>query len=264
MGVGTPLAVYGVVFWDHAPVAVLSSGGLLLLARGAQAGSDRTIFWGGVLVGAATWFRNEAYLFAAAAVGAWTLAVGRKHLGSLVAGLACGAAPAWALNWQLYGHALGLKGLAAVEAAHSRLGGEGWLWDRALVAYDALVSTEDFVNARSPTRVFASLAISVVWVTSAMLLALGTRSGNAVSIVCAGVGVAGTSLWLWASRWEIMGLLPAVPALVVLSLWKPHDRWERLTGWVAGLYVLGVLAVGSTGGLQWGPRYLLPVVPPLV
>ncbi|MDR7400486.1 MAG: hypothetical protein QN144_14415 [Armatimonadota bacterium] len=264
VGLGTPLVVYSVVFWDHAPVAALTTAAAWLLCRSVE---DRTgsLLAAGVVLGVATWFRNEAYLFAAAAMAAWGAVAGLGRLPRLVVGFLLGAGLAWALNWQLYGHPLGLKGLAGIEAVRGRLGGaEGWLLRRVLAAYDLLISTERFVDAQAPVRVGTSAGVATVLVLSALLFRAGACSRSVLSLLSAGAAVATVTVWLLGTGSEVMGLLPAVPAVALLGLWKPETAWERVVGWTAGLYVLGVLVVSSEGGLQWGPRYLLPAVPLLM
>jgi hypothetical protein len=264
VGAGTPLIVYSVVFWDHSLVTALVTAGLYLVSTGETPGKWRRLL-AGVVLGIGTWFRNEGYVFAAAVLAASAAALPRRSVASLGAGLVCGAAPGWAMNWHLYGHPLGLKGLAGVEAARARLGGlEGWLWQRALAAYDLLFSTEQFQNAWEPVRAAESLGFVAVVVVAALLLREGLRTRNAVSAVFAGAAVALATAWVVTRPdAEVMGLIPAVPALGALAIWNPSTDRERLVGSAALLYVLAVVAVGSEGGLQWGPRYLLPAIPAL-
>ena len=264
VGVGTPLIVYGVVFWDHSLVTALATAGLYLLSTGETSGEWRRLL-AGIVLGIGTWFRNEGYVFAAALLAASAVALPRRSVGSLAAGLVCGAAPGWAMNWHLYGHPLGLKGLAGVEAARARFGGlGGWLWQRALAAYDLLFSTEQFQNALEPLRVAESLGFAAVVFAASLLLRAGLRTGNGVSAMFAGAAVALATAWLVTRPdAEVMGLIPAVPALGGLAIWRPYTGQERLVGSAALLYVAAVVAVGSVGGLQWGPRYLLPAVPAL-
>ncbi len=171
----------------------------------------------------------------------------------------------WAVNCQVYGHPLGIKGLAGAAAVRERLtGAEDWLFGRLLAAYDLLVSTERFQDAGAPVRVLESFVLAAVLVASAALLRWAFRRGSALGLALPGLAVAVATGSLVTSGAEVMGLLPAVPALPLLGLWQRRERWEGLVAWVALLYVAGVVAVGSEGGLQWGPRYLLPAVPLLV
>ncbi len=130
--------------------------------------------------------------------------------------------------------------------------------------YDLLVSTENFQDAGAPVRVLESCAVAAVLVTSAAVLRSALRSRSAAPLVLPGLAVAVAIGWSVTSGAEVMGLLPAVPALALLGLWRPRERWERLVASVALLYTAGVVATGSEGGLQWGPRYLLPAIPLLV
>lgn len=264
VGLGTPLIVYSTVFWDHAPVTALSTASLVLLTNGRLL-EGRGAFWAGVLAGAPTWFRNEGYVFALAVLTGCGLVARRRGLPALALGVLCGAAVGWILNWQLYGHPLGLKGLAGARAVQARLGGaEGWLAQRVVAAYDLLVSVERFVDALEPVRVGESLAVAAAVLVASALLRLGVVNRSPASVVAAGVGVVGVTGWLLGSDSEVMGLVPAVPAIALLGLWKPLGPWERLVGWTGIAYVVSAVILGSEGGLQWGPRYLLPVVPALV
>lgn len=264
VGLSTPLIVYSAVFWDHALVAALTTTCFVLLAR-APVGDRRSIFWAGALAGAATWFRNEGYLFVVSLLTAWTLVARRRSLLPLALGVLCGAAVGWILNWYVYGHPLGLKGSAGARAVQARLGGaEGWLLGRALAAYDLLVSTERFVDAGEPVRIAESAALVAAVLLGSALLRLGVVNRSPASVVAAGVGVVGVAGWLLGSDSEVMGLVPAVPAVALLGLWTPAGPWERLVGWTGITYVMGAVALGSEGGLQWGPRYLLAVLPVLL
>lgn len=264
VGLGTPLAVYSVVFWDHAPVAALTAGSLVLLTADFEARRS-VAFLAGALTGIAMWFRNEAYIFAVALATSWAVVGGWRRLPPLVAGMLCAAAPVWLLNWHLYGHPLGLKGLTGTQAVAARLGGaQGWLWGRLLAAYDLLISIENFQNASSPKKLSESVGVVGVLAGSGLLLRLGAANCAPTSVYTAGLAVGAVAAWLVTNGSEVMGLLPAVPVLVMLGLSRPKDGVERLVGLATALYVLGVLATGSEGGLQWGPRYLLPAVPGLV
>lgn len=265
VGLGTPLAVYSVVFWDHAPVTALTTGAIFCLARSLEGERGIGPVVAGVLLGLAVWLRNEAYVFAAAAMVLWTVVAGQRRLLPVALGFLLSASFVWALNWHLYGHPLGLKGLAGMEAVKSRLGGaEGWLVRRVLAAYDLLVSTERFVDAQDPIRVGTSLGVAAVIILSGWLLRLGVRYLSASSILFGGGAVVVVVGWLVATGSEVMGLLPAVPALALLALANLKSAWERLALGTTLLYVAAVVVIGSEGGLQWGPRYLLPVTPLLV
>ncbi len=61
---GTPLALYGVTFWEHAPACALSAAGLLRLARTDVPERAHAFGWG-LVMGLAGWLRPEHFVLAA-------------------------------------------------------------------------------------------------------------------------------------------------------------------------------------------------------
>lgn len=82
--------------------------------------------------------------------------------------------------------------------------------------------------------------------------------------VGAGVAVLGP-VYAAVTGQHLMGLLPTMPFVAALPLAvgnpSPEVRYPLLVG---SLYFAAVLATASVGGLQWGPRYLLPAIPLIV
>jgi hypothetical protein len=59
-------------------------------------------------------------------------------------------------------------------------------------------------------------------------------------------------------------LLPAAPLVVLAFLPGTGSAWERFLWAVCALFTAAVIVTGTHGGLQWGPRYLLPILPALI
>ncbi len=266
----TPLAVYGLLFWDHAPVAGIGAGAAALATAAGLQRRSALAFLSGLLAGLGVWLRTEMYLFAVALIlAAWRVfgrpVATRISVGALVLALAV-----WTLNLHLFGHPLGLKGEAAVSARVAEIRSaaravEEWARRRLLVAYDLLISTEQPQNGEQPERIGPSLGVSSAVVAGGALLTWGVWSQDVVRILAgAGIAVLGP-VYAAISGQHLMGLLPTMPLVAVLPLAvgnpNPEVRFPLLVG---SLYSAAVLATGSVGGLQWGPRYLFPVVPLVV
>jgi hypothetical protein len=289
VGAASPLVVYAAVFWDHTVVAALGAGAVaLLLGAGERGRGWRQGFWAGFLLGLGPHFRNETYVFAVA-VAVGLVASGRRSLlPQLLTGFAAAVAPLWAYHLSWFGHPLGYKGKALIEATAAP-GLWGYVQHRLLVAYDLLLSVEHYGNAFRPQRLAESAFVALGLLGGSALLRSGVRRGSPAVVAAGGLLVAATGARLVALRIAVMGLLPSLPWVALALLRQPRavgipsrnpcggcnrgpgssrrdfgdGAEDRFLWTVVGAYTLGVAAVGSVGGLQWGPRYLLPAVPVL-
>jgi hypothetical protein len=233
----------------------------------------------GALLGLGLWLRNEMYLLAAAVGLAWLVTCAPRQRAGVVPlaiGTALAALPAWLMNLRLFGHPMGWKaqGLVAgrsaeVAQAVTGAGTAGWLAERGANLYHVLFAldfTTIFADAPGipPQAVTAGLLVGGVLVAAAWLFRAGLRR-RARRLLAAGVlAVAAGVLLAVSGRTPLAGLLPAVPIVVLAALSAWRDRWQRFVAIACALYIAGVIVTGSHAGLQWGPRYLLPVAPALV
>jgi len=263
VGLASPLVVYAAVFWDHTLVTALGAGAVAVLLAGGEGGSGwRSGFWAGVLLGLGPYFRNEMYVFTAA-VAVGLVASGRRNLlPQVLTGFAAAAAPLWAYHLWWFGHPLGYKGKALMEATAAP-GLWGYVQHRLLVAYDLLLSVEHYGNAFRPQRLAEAAFVALGVLAGAALLRLGVRRRSPAVVGAGGLLVAAVAAGLVALRTPVMGLLPSVPWVALALLRQPRESEDRFLWSLAGAYTMGVALVGSVGGLQWGPRYLLPAVPVL-
>jgi hypothetical protein len=275
VGLATPLFMYGVVFWDHSLAVALAAGALLLLARAVSGPAERgwDVVGAGALLGLGLWFRNEMYAFAAAVILAWIFTSGRsglRNLGLLLSGAAGPAGGLWVLNTMLFGSAVGWKGHDLVATritgvAHASTGTPGavaWIIDKLSNAYYQLVSPDFY--AFNPTAIMGGVMLSGALLLGALLLIFGVRRHSGFQIFLgAGVATAVTIL-LAADRTMVSGLLPTAPVVVLALGAGFRGRWERFLWSVIVLFGAAIIATGTHGGLQWGPRYLLPAIPALV
>ncbi len=266
LGLGSPLVPYAASFWDHAPAVALAAVACALLVRGLEESSPRALGLAGFLVGLGFWLRNEMYVLAAAFLVGWLLFGAPRVYGAfaLGAGMVAAGAPLWAWNASLFGHPLGYKGASLVasraEAVATAAGGE-WGAQRLLVAYYQLVNT-DFYGL-TWRHLWTSLAVTAAFLAAVLLLGVGVRGRSERLVALGGLVAVASALFVVAGRSAVSGLLPAFPALLLAFVPGRRERWERLL-WGVGLgFAVGVVLTGTRGGVQWGPRYLLPILPAL-
>ncbi|HYM91610.1 MAG TPA: hypothetical protein VEW91_08265, partial [bacterium] len=274
LGLGTPLFIYGVVFWDHSLAVLLSAGALAILGVEAEAprpGHSAAVAAAGALLAMGFWLRSEMYLLALAAGAGWVVAVPRGRSKGLIA-LACGGAlPAaclWIANARLFGSPLGWKGQDLIAtrmsgAAHAAAGGwAGWVSEKLGNAYYQLISPDFY--AFNPPAVATGVAVGLALLLAGVLIRMGVGRRSIPAIVSGTVLGAGTAVWIATGRTAVSGLLPASPLVVLALLRGSGSPWERFLWVTTGLFGAAVIATGTHGGLQWGPRYLLPILPVLV
>ncbi|MDR7563721.1 MAG: hypothetical protein QN134_09270 [Armatimonadota bacterium] len=271
----TPLAVYGLLFWDHAPAAGLGAGAAALVTAAGWQKRDAPAFLSGLLAGLGLWLRTEMYLFTVALMLAAWRVFGRRVAAWVAVGALVPALAVWTLNLHLFGHPLGLKGEAAVGARVAEVRSaaqavEGWAKRRLLVAYDLLISTEQPQNGEQPERIGPSLAVSGAVVAGSALLTWGAWSRDVARIlVGAGVAVLGP-VYAAVTGQHLMGLLPTMPFVAALPLAvgnpSPEVRYPLLVGpctsrrcsprpaWAVSSGALGTCSPRSR--LSCGPRWL--------
>jgi hypothetical protein len=273
LALGTPLLIYSGVFWDHSLAVALAAGALALIIGTIEDFRllPGTLVAAGALLGAGTWVRNEMYLLAAVAIVLWPLTARRSRLAGLLA-LASGAGLMvglqWAINTRLYGSAMGYKGQGlvagrvqdAVTAGGSRFA--PWISDKLGNLYYQIVSPDFY--AFSSGAILIGVTIAGALLLAGILMRVGVGRRSTWLITAGGLVGATTSILAVSSRTSVSGLLPAMPFVVLLMLPGAAATWERYLAGVAAVFTAAVILTGTHGGLQWGPRYLLPILPALV
>lgn len=272
----TPVLFYGAEFWDHAPAAaavmvaanVLAPGAPVTVRRGVAAGAALAI--GGL-------FREEALLAAPALLvarvcvdAACSTSRARSVFGPdtvtlalpVLAGMAAVFLATLPLNHVVYG------AWSPYHLISEMAKSAPFFEQRSLAIRELLLPG-------SSLPLFGALAAAVV-------VFAWWKQAPGVQLAIAHVSVAGLILLagilpLWRSGFA--GLItfyayrissaaytwPFVIALVYVALLPREGPRTAVPGYlaIAGLAIAGlaIALTPSTGGAQWGPRYLLPAAP---
>ena len=266
VGLASPLAIYALDFWEHAPgVALVLWGGVFLYDV-----VDRRAGWRGALVsgacfGAAATMRTEALVFAAVAAAVAGVLLLRRAWrdrspapGVLVALGAAWSAGVVALvvSNQVLERALVGGGIRASRAAGTASAAGAGADLRAKEALTTAVGLNQFVP--SIDWVVGGAMVALVMYASWRLTA-SDRSGRLLG----GAAFVAAALLYWLKLSDGLGFVPGVLsasplAAAGLALGWSARRW-RPVGVAAGAAVPIVWYFQYSGGAnpQWGARYLL-------
>ncbi len=275
LGLATPLFFYAVTFWEHNLAVLATTAAVVVLLRDGNAISIRTSLAAGLLLGAAIWFREECYLFAASVV--LTLLVTRSGLRSVagsIAGAAATVFPLWILQWQVLGKPFGKRVEGAAEYGllpqETGTGVLGYLGDRVetLYAWTLGLHQNAGLTLLVSIPLIAGLVLFLILGRNKNRLVLTWGATAVYAILC--LAVLGSLDERVFSTYFAGGLFATAPILAVLLtgaiLPGEHHRARREI--FLGVLVLIFLSaavllspVKYQRGVHWGPRYLLPVLP---
>ncbi len=281
-GLSSPLLIYSIEFWEHTPGAVLAALALAGIVKAID--SRRRALWligAGMAIGVGLTMRAELYVYPIAiALGLVLLRSVLPFFRSIVF-LALGGllttGPWWLYQAARWGNPLGprvaqnVPGLGGTEMLQ-RLGdttGRNWT-----MAWPGGGSGVEWLNV---------LGVTLVLLTVLALVLRRAQLGRALFWISAVTIVGMMVIVLWRlAHWqnEITlrpdDLLTTFPAILVLFLLLPysfaHQRAtaasnRMLTRFLlvvaVSFLVLVVLVSPFQGGVQWGPRFLLPMIVPL-
>jgi hypothetical protein len=266
VGLATPIAIYALDFWEHAPGVAFAVWGIVFAVDLV----DRRAGWGGALAsgalfGAAATMRTEALVYAAvtALVVAAVLVHGafmtrdapwRRFVGLGTAGIA-GLGGVLVINQLLERAVVGGSIRAGRAAGTASMGGEG-LWLRMREAFTTAVG----LNRFEPTTdwILGGLIVTVVAFAAWRLTSFdgSHRRIGLLALVAA--------VWLYGMQMAgglgfVPGVLSASPlAAAGIAIGWSARRW-RTPGAIALAAVPLVWFFQFTGGAnpQWGGRYVL-------
>jgi hypothetical protein len=294
VGVSSPLLIYSLEFWEHTSGALLALLALAALVKANEAPRPtRWLIAAGAALGLSLTMRAEMYVYPVAVVISWAtlrragstsaapatyslrhvLERGLYPLGWMTLGGAIVAGPWWLYQWIHWGSPLGPRvqqnlPLFGGGDMLARLGdttghNEVMLWPIAGAGQDVLAAL--LIGAvvlalglagwqriqKSPTRIQRGGR----WLQTALL-----------------IGLAALTTWRIAQGQRPNDLLSTFPAILLL-LWPLFSKSgvRNQKSEVARFLLVTSLAFISLvflispfeGGIQWGPRFLLPAIAPL-
>lgn len=274
-GLASPLFFYSLTFWEHTLAACLCTGGILLLHRGGCAKNGRInvrSLLAAILMTLAAWLRGEVFiLLLACGLAMLCCRTYRRQLPFFILGITAALLPYVLINHQLYATSVSpqlpetgasLQYLATLPARWGEIASyllTGYLDHPLLNRFLFLLGVGPallvyFFRQRSTRRD----ALILAWYALLCLTALATL--GRLFFLDSPMGSSMTILGLFGS-------LPYLPlALVRDDALDPEQKASlRFLALIALLTLAGFcLGLPSRGGLQWGPRYALPLVPLLI
>jgi hypothetical protein len=260
LGLCTPIAFYSLLFWDHTLGTLLATLALLLIIRNLEQPKRWTLLLAGIALGSAIWVRSELYVMAAVMPVAYLLFGSRRlgHAAFLLVGTVTSLAPLWVFQFVVYGDVIG-----------PHLGHFAWLGEKLPVTTSRLaVLYYTLLEGNS------NLALSFLYITAFAASALIVRSRRLhshtvlISVVFPVLALAAIPNILEAAAGRPFGgLISTVPLLAfsfaALPASTEGSKSRFLLAVSLGYVALVCLATPVDPGLQWGPRFLLPVIPPM-
>ncbi|MBI5564528.1 MAG: hypothetical protein HY870_06515 [Chloroflexi bacterium] len=270
---------YGLTYWEHTLHSLLILSGFAAAIRGVTTNRARWFSLCGLLLGLAFYLRLETMIF----IGAIGLLIAgrlivrlRRRVAArsiLVSLLVFGASviiavtPFLARNQLIEGHPLGRRNAADVARTADRVLSYGR--ESALeIAPNVLIGSVGHQGVDlSPSLRWLFVVAAIGCFASGWLL----RRGWDVPVYVSALALLALSGFVLLSPEDyssIHGLVLSAPYLAFAG-WGLHptaDRVTRLWGTLAvlgiGLYVFATAIGGwsAQGGLQWGPRYALPLI----
>ncbi len=275
----SPLLFYGATFWEHTLAAAIISAALIPLCKKdpisaaagpGEEGVSPAGLTAGIMLGCASAVRTETAIMIPAVLAAgvitWGARAFARRAAAIVAGAAVSVVPQAIYHLKVFGSWLPPHLTTNLPMGHAGAAGTAGVdlllpvvW-RPVVLGSALLLLALFVVIRKRPQREAPVLMATAAGASGLLLAVGPL----------------LTLWLeFGSRalsthergYQSLAHTAPLVALLPFLLLRPAataGQRVRFLGSSAAIFILLTQAVTPVpGGLQWGPRLLLPAIPPL-
>ena len=264
-GLGSPIWVYSVTFWEHTIAVCLCVWSLCFLVQHMDRGGRASLASAAVLAALGVYFRDELYIFCLliCAMAAYFGTGQRLRTGAEATCMTVLAlVPLWLFQWHAIGHPFGFHLGAHLLTVDGVL---DHLVTRPQLLFNMLVSSTPYPLISF--LLIVPFAATLVWRPTGVEDRRVLRIALA-ALVSAGISLSGY-LYFDSPIWYMLhaaNSLFAVAPFIVLGLlrWQRDDSGEarvRNCVWLAmvGFALLYVLAAPPYGsrGIHWGNRYLL-------
>lgn len=259
LGLCTPLLFYSLLFWDHTLGTLLATAALLLATRNLRQPGWPSLLGSGLVLGLSVWARTELYAMVAILPAAYFLFGGRRtrHTLLLCLGIAATLVPLWLFQFATYGNPIG------PHVMHFASLGEELpvTTNRLAILYYTLLEAN--------SKPLLTFLFAMAFIAATILLWSPRLRQNRILIGTVFGAVLLCSipnlLEAWSGR-PLGGLIATTPFLVfsfgATSQREAPESHRLLLSVCVGYIALVCLATPVDPGLQWGPRFLLPVFPP--
>jgi len=256
----TPLIFYSLLFWDHTLGTLLFTLALLLVVKNLEQPKQLLLVLGGMLTGLAIWVRSELYVMAVVMPVVYYFLGSRRfsHALSLGAGTLMGLVPLWLFQYLVYGDFIG-----------PHVGHLAWLAEELPVATDRVAILYHTLLEGNSSPAMSFLFI-IAFVASAMLVRAPKLRTNRLLVIIAFAGLALATIpniLEAATGRPLGGLITTSPFLAFSFATLLNSSFGRKNRFLltlsVGYITLVCLMTPVDPGLQWGPRFLLPILPPL-
>jgi hypothetical protein len=269
----TPLLFYSLELWDHSLGTAAAIWAITGLAYGWQSKKWLPAFAGGMALGFGFGQRPEIYVFAVALGMAWLLLAGKEWRLTLaiVGGAGLVALLLWYYQWQWTGHPLGM-------ATAPHLLGYGVPTNKLVSGpnYPRFVTLMRFIlygQGQDKVVFMAALLILIGIFLTIFSLRLVALQKKQLLWLAFGTLICGYGIMVWQTYGQpIPGILSTFPLVALSFVYiekgqdNPAERKIYLLALLTTLFFLGLMLAfwPSSGGIQWGARYLLPSYPLLL
>jgi len=260
LGLCSPLVFYSLVFWDHTLGTMLCSLAIVLVVKDPENARKPWLMAAGILFGLAIWVRSEMYIMALVVPAALFFLSSRRlvHTLSLCLGMLITLVPLWVFQFLVYGDFIG-----------PHVGHFASLTEELPITSDRTAIIYHTLLEGNSSAVLSFLYI-MAFVASAMLFRSSTlRRRRLLIIVSFGIlAIVTIPNVLEASAGRPLGgLITTAPFLVfgftTLLNSSARQRNRILLAICLGYTALVCVWTPVDPGLQWGPRFLLPIFPAL-
>jgi hypothetical protein len=258
LGLCSPLIFYSLVFWDHTLGTMLSTLAIVIVVKNADDAGRPWLIAGGIVLGLAIWVRSEMYVMGLVVLASLFFVSSRRFVRtlSLCLGMLIALVPLWVFQFLVYGNFIG-----------PHVGHFTWLAGELPITNDRTAIVYHTLLEGNSSAVLSFLYI-MAFVASAMLFRSSRlRRRSLLIIVNFGILAIVTIpnlLEAGAGR-PLGGLITTAPFLVfcftTLVNSSVGQRNRILLAIGLGYTALVCMLTPVDPGLQWGPRFLLPVFP---
>jgi hypothetical protein len=258
LGLCTPLLFYSLLFWDHTLGTLLTTAALLLVVKTTSQPKWPLLLAAGAMLGLSVWARTELYVMAAIVPIAYFLLCGRRPLSTLILGLGTlmTLLPLWLFQLIVYGNPIG------PHVAHfASLGYELPVTTNrlAILYYTLLESNSEPLLTFLFAMAFVA-STTVLWRPKLRENRFLVAASFGALVLCSIPNL----LQAWSGR-PLGGLIATTPFLAFsfhsISNRDVEDAHRVLLGVCLGYVAVVCIATPVDPGLQWGPRFLLPIFP---